>query len=71
MKINLYIGIGAFLFGLWGCSPDDRDDFEPVRPNIIFPGGASTAAEREEEVDIQFVLKMAQTLSQYKQMVRT
>ena len=57
MKINLYIGIGAFLFGLWGCSPDDRDDFEPVRPNIIFPGGASTAAEREEEVDIQFVLK--------------
>ena len=53
MKVNVYIGIGVFLFGLWGCSPDDRDDFEPVRPSIVI-SDPSQAATRGDLVTFDY-----------------
>ncbi len=55
MKINIYIIklLGFFLIGSWGCSPDDRDDFEPVRPSIII-SNPSQAGTRGDDITFNY-----------------
>ena len=66
MKLKIYIFLGSLLLAFWGCSPDDRDNFEPIRPNIVFEDGASASAERNQSVDIVFTLRIGAAITSIK-----
>ena len=63
MKKAIQITLGLLVLGHWGCTPDDRDDFEPIRPNIVFDNGGRASAERDETIDVVFTLRIGATIT--------
>ena len=63
MKIYRLIIIVLFVPFFWECSPDDREDFEPIRPQIVFVSDPALAGERNTELEFQIVVKSGSGIS--------